>query len=213
MEDVFNDPRAETIQRSKEVIGSAVDLILTDDKAIRKLIEQTSHDYHMHSHSVNVCVFSIALAKGIFPNMSDDEFQRLGAGLTLYDVGKSRVPLEVLNKQSPLDDAEWHLIRTHSEESVRILEEAGHLTEESRIIALQHHEWLNGTGYPNKLKGDEIHEFAQICSIADAYDALTTNRVHQQSTSAYKALSIMKNEMDDHFAKEYFEAFVKMLSK
>ena len=213
VEDVFREPRAETIQRSKEVISNTVTLILSSEEATRKLMQIASHDYYTYTHSVNVCVFSVALAKRMFPDMADDEFQRLGAALTLYDVGKSRIPLSILNKRGPLDDTEWDLMRTHSEQSASILKETGHLTEESRIIALQHHERLDGTGYPKKLRGEEIHEFAQICAIADAFDALTTNRAYGEAMSTFDALNMMKGEMNDHFAKEYFDAFVLLFAK
>ena len=127
--------------------------------------------------------------------MSDDEFQRLGAGFTLHDVGKSRVPLDILNKQGPLDDAEWDVIRTHPAQSANILKETGHLTAEARIVALQHHERFDGTGYPRKLKGKEIHKFAQICAIADVFDALTTNRAYRKAMGSFEALNVMKGDM------------------
>ncbi len=213
VEDVFKEPRAETIQRSKEVISSTVSLILSDEEATRKLMQLTSHDYYTYTHSVNVCVFSVALAKGVFPNMTDEEFQRLGAGLMLHDVGKSRVPLSILNKQGPLDEEEWDVIRTHPGESANILRETGHLTDEARIVALQHHERFDGTGYPRKLRGKEIHKFAQICAIADVFDALTTNRAYREAMSSFDALNIMKGEMHDHFSKEYFDTFVLLFAK
>ena len=213
VEDVFKEPRAETIQRSKDVISSTVSLILSDDEATRKLMQLTSHDYYTYTHSVNVCVFSVALAKKVFPNMTDGEFQRLGAGLTLHDVGKSRIPLSILNKQGPLNDAEWDVMHTHPAESANILKETGHLTKEAHIIALQHHERFDGTGYPRKLRGSEIHEFAQICAIADVFDALTTNRAYRDAMSSFDALNVMKAEMYDHFSKEYFDTFVLLFAK
>jgi len=213
VEDVFREPRAETIQRSKEVISSTVSLILSDDDATRKLMQLTSHDYYTYTHSVNVCVFSVALAKRVFPSMSDDEFQRLGAGFMLHDIGKSRIPLSILNKPGPLDEAEWDLMRTHSAESANILKETGHLTNEARIVALQHHERIDGTGYPRKLRSREIHKFAKICAIADVFDALTTNRAYRDAMSSFDALNIMKSEMHDHFFKEYFDIFVMLFAK
>jgi len=213
VEDVFKEPRTETIQRSKEVISSTVSLILSDDDATRKLMRLTSHDYYTYTHSVNVCVFSVALAKRVFPSMTDDEFQRLGAGFALHDIGKSRIPLTILNKRGPLDEAEWDLMRTHSAESANILKETGHLTNEARIIAFQHHERIDGTGYPRQLRGREIHKFAKICAIADVFDALTTNRAYRGAMNSFDALNIMKGEMYDHFSKEYFDTFVLLFAK
>ncbi len=213
VEDVFKEPRAETIQRSKDVISSTVTLILSDDEAARKLMQLTCHDYYTYTHSVNVCVFSVALAKKTFPSMSDDEFQRLGAGFTLHDVGKSSIPAKILTKQGPLNEKEWDIMRTHPEESARILRETGHLTDEASVIALQHHEWFNGSGYPNRLRADEIHEFAQICTIADVFDALTTNRPYRDGMKSFDALKIMKDEMYDHFSKEFFDQFILLFAE
>jgi len=213
VEDVFREPRTETIQRSKEVISNTVTLILSSEEATLKLMQLASHDYYTYTHSVNVCVFSVALAKRVFPVMTNDEFQRLGVGFTLHDVGKSRIPPSILNKQGPLDAQEWQLIRTHPEESARILEETGHLTDEARIIALQHHERIDGTGYPRRLRDRDIHEFAQICAIADVFDALTTNRAYGKAKSSFDALDVMKGEMCGHFSKEYFETFVLLFAK
>ena len=213
VEDVFKEPRAENIQRSKEVISNTVTLILSNEEATRELMQLASHDYYTYTHSVNVCVFSVALAKKVFPSMTDVEFQRLGVGFTLHDVGKSRIPLSILNKQGPLDDAEWQLMRTHPEESARILEETGHMTEEARIIALQHHERFDGTGYPGQLRDRDIHKFARICAIADVFDALTTNRAYGKAKSCFDALDVMKADMPNHFSKEYFDMFVLLLAE
>ena len=145
--------------------------------------------------------------------MTDGEFHRLGAGFTLHDVGKSRIPLSILNKQGPLNDAEWDVIRTHPAGSANILKETGHMTKEAHIIALQHHERFDGTGYPRRLRATEIHKFAQICAIADVFDALTTNRAYRDAMSSFEALNIMKGEMHDHFSKEYFGTFVLLFAK
>jgi len=213
IQEVFSEPRAENIQRSKEVIGSTVSLILSDITAARKLMQLTSHDYYTYTHSVNVCVFAVALSRDLFPSMSDDDLHLLGAGFALHDVGKSLIPVSVLNKRGPLDDDEWTLMRTHPGEGARILEETGHLTEEARVITLEHHERFNGTGYPGQLRGNQIHEFAQICAIADVFDALSTNRPYRDAMGWFDALNLMKSEMEEHFLKEYFERFVLLLAR
>jgi len=213
VEDVFREPRTETIQRSKEVISSTVTLILSSEEATRKLTQIASHDYYTYTHSVNVCIFSVALAKEVFPSKTDDEFQRLGVGFMLHDIGKSCIPPSILNKQGPLDAQQWQLMRTHPDESARILKETGHLTDEAHIIALQHHERIDGTGYPRQLRDTDIHKFAKICAVADVFDALTTNRAYGKAKSSFEALNVMKNEMYGHFSKEYFDTFVLLFAK
>jgi len=213
VQDVFREPRAENIQRSKEVITSTVSLILSDDTAARKLMQLTSHDYYTYTHSVNVCVFAVALSKEVFPSMSDDDLHLVGAGLALHDVGKSLIPLDVLNKEGPLDDDEWTLMRTHPEKGARILEETGHMTDVARVITLQHHERSDGSGYPARLKGNQIHDLARVCAIADVFDALSTNRSYREAMPWFDALNLMKSEMAHHFPAEYFEKFVLLLGQ
>ncbi|MCD6287890.1 MAG: HD domain-containing protein, partial [Candidatus Hydrogenedentes bacterium] len=204
VEEVFREPRTETIQRSKGVIGATVTLIISDVQAARKLMQLTSHDYYTYTHSVNVCVFGVALANKLFPGMSNGEIQRLGAGFALHDIGKSRIPISVLQKEGPLDENEWILMKKHPEYSAEILEETGHLTDEAKAVALQHHERVDGTGYPSGLMSANIHEFAKICMIADIFDALTTNRSYREAMRTFDALNLMKSEMEAHFHQDYF---------
>jgi len=211
--DVFDEPRAEIIQRAKDVVTSTVSLILEDDAAAAKLTQLTSHDYFTYTHSVNVCIYCVTLAKHVFPGMSEEEFQRLGAGYMLHDIGKSTIPSKILNKQGPLSEEEWKLIRRHPEETYRILKETGHLTVEAGLIAMQHHERIDGSGYPEGLKNGAIDEFARICAIADVFDALTTNRAHRPAMSSFDALNLMKTEMPGSFSEEHFDNFVLLFAE
>jgi len=210
---VFDDPRRDVIRRSKDVITSTVSLILSDEAAATRLTQLTSHDYYTHTHSVNVCVYCVCMVKNIFGDMSEEEFQRLGAGFMLHDIGKSEIPSEILNKDGPLDAQEWQIMRRHPEESYRILKETGHLTVEAGLIAMQHHEHINGSGYPKGLSDGAIDEFAQISAIADVFDALTTNRSYRSAMSSFDALNLMKNEMYSCFSQEYFDQFVLLFAK
>jgi len=211
--DVFDEPRSEIIQRSQDVITSTVSLMLADEAAAAKLTQLTSHDYFTYTHSVNVCVFCIGLAQNVFSGISEQEFQRLGAGYMLHDIGKSDIPMDILNKKGPLDEDELEIIRRHPEASYRILKETGHLTVEAGLIAMQHHEHMDGSGYPMGLKGSAIDEFAQICTIADVFDALTTNRSFRPAMSSFDALNLMKTEMHGCFSEEYFNKFVLLFAE
>ncbi len=212
MQKVFDEPRAELIQRSKDVITGTVSLILSDKAAAAKLMRLTAHDYYTYTHSVNVCLFCVNMVKSAFTDISEEESRRLGVAFALHDIGKTAIPVEILNKQGPLNEAEWELIRTHPEESYRILKETGQLDVIAGLVALQHHEHIDGSGYPKGLKNGEIDEFAQICAIADVFDALTTNRPHRQAMSSFEALNLMKTEMHGCFSEEHFEKFVLLLA-
>jgi HD-GYP domain-containing protein (c-di-GMP phosphodiesterase class II) len=206
--DMFDEPREDVIKRAKDVVTSTVALILTDDDANVKLTQLTSHDYFTYTHSVNVCIYCISLAKRSFPSISDEEFQRLGAGFMFHDIGKCEISSKILQKQGPLGEDEWEIVRRHPEASYRILKETGHLTVEAGLIAMQHHERVDGSGYPEGLKNGAIDEFAQMCAIADVFDALTTNRVHRPAMHSFDALNLMKTEMRGCFSQEHYDNFV-----
>jgi len=209
MESVFNEPRAsEAIRRSHAVIAPTVSLILQGEAATRNLIALTSHDYYTYTHSVNVCIFSVALAEKIFQGEGRKKLERLGSGFLLHDIGKREIPADIINKDGPLSQEEWKIMRRHPYLGHQILDKTGNLTEEAAIIAYQHHERYDGSGYPKRLKGEEIHIYAKICCIADTFDALTTKRSYRKPNSSFEALQIMQNEMLGNFDRIFFNSFV-----
>jgi len=213
MQSVFSEPRAsDAIRHAQKVIAPTVSLILQGEEAKRNLIALTSHDYYTYTHSLNVCIFSVALAERIFHREGREKIERLGSGFLLHDIGKRNIPLEIINKDGPLTDDEWDIMRQHPQFGYDILNETGKLTPESSIIALQHHERYDGKGYPKGLKGDEIHIYAKICCIADAFDALTTKRSYRSPSTSFQALQIMQNEMIENFDRDFFATFVSLFA-
>jgi len=101
-------------------------------------------------------------------------------------------------------------IHKHPHIGFKLLYDTQQITDESKIIVLQHHERVDGTGYPKKLMGNDIHIYARICAIADVYDALTSERPYKRKMSPFDALKLMSEEMMNHFQKELFEQFVKL---
>ncbi|MEJ2529320.1 MAG: HD domain-containing phosphohydrolase, partial [Gammaproteobacteria bacterium] len=107
-----------------------------------------------------------------------------------------------------LTDEEMQQMRTHPYQGYKILKEAQALSEESKYIVMQHHELSDGTGYPQRLRGDDIHIYGRICHLADVFDALTSERSYKRALSNYEALKLMRDEMYNHFDKQLFESFV-----
>lgn len=211
IEGVFADPKAETIINFKEVVSDIVDLILTDEETSANMLRITSHDFYTYTHSVNVGILSIFLAKRIYSGNINHNLEELGAGFFLHDLGKIKVDPQIINKPARLTEQEMKRMKTHPYQSYKTLDGAGQLTKECRFICMQHHEREDGTGYPKRLKGNEIHDYARICSIADVYDALTAERSYKKALSPFQALQIMKDEMLGFFHKEIFENFVHIL--
>jgi len=210
---LFEDPKTENIREAKAGIAELVDLIVSDDATSAALLEITSYDYYTYTHSVNVGVFSILLSKSLFRGSDAHNMHELGAGFFLHDIGKVRIDPAIINKQGKLTDEEMTEIRTHPDQGYAILSETKQLTEECRIIVLQHHERQDGAGYPQGLKGEDIHAYGRICSIADVYDALTSERSYQRKLDTFSALKLMKERLLNHFHQELFEKFVLLFTR
>lgn len=209
MADMFEDPRQpEGVRRCQNMVEHTVDYILSGRAACRSLVSLTSHDYYTYTHSVNVCIYSVMLTKALFPGGDEGLLKELGTAFLLHDIGKCRVPPEIINKPGPLTPEEWAIMRRHPEEGYKILEELGFMNHDVGVIVMQHHERYDGNGYPRKLSGGEIHLYGKICCISDVFDALTTDRPYRKASSSFEALTVMKKEMIRNFDPDFFSKFV-----
>jgi HD-GYP domain len=205
---LLENPTAENIQDVKKGIAEVVDLILTDDETSLYLLSITSHDFYTYTHSVNVGFLAVSLSKSLLKKSMAHNMHELGAGFFLHDLGKVEVDESIINKPGKLTEEEMNQMRQHPHMGYKILYEANQLTHECKKIVLQHHERFDGKGYPNRLEGDDIHLYGRICSIADVFDALTSERPYRQKLDPFAALKLMKEEMIHHFHTDLFERFV-----
>lgn len=215
-QEMFDSPTPLNIQRQRRNVEQMVDFTLHDPAALKGLLSLTHHDYFTYTHSVNVGVYALTIAFEHLYNIgavSKSTLQRIAAGFFLHDIGKSLVPREVINKNGPLDEAEWEEMRKHPAHGHALLLEEGNLTPEVATVVLQHHEKMIGGGYPEGLKGDAIHLYARICSVADAFDALTTRRSYKLAVAPFDALAIMKKDMYAQFDPDVFQTFVLLMRK
>ncbi len=210
MEQLLEFPTAENIQSSKQAIYAISDMVLSEQDTAKNLLRITSHDFYTYTHSVNVGLTSILLSKQLFQKSDAHNLQELAAGFFLHDLGKVNIDSAVLNKPGKLTDVEMQHIRTHPYQGYKILEEAKALSDECKVIVMQHHEAIDGSGYPRRLKDKEIHPYGKICAIADVYDALTAERSYKKALSSFDALRLMKEKMIDKFDKNIFSNFVKI---
>ena len=213
MESLFESPKSQIIRRCKKTLIDTVEFVIKDNAALQNLISLTSFDYNVYNHSINVGILATGLTLELIKENPDLNYQEMVAGFFLHDIGKCSIPVDILNKKNQLSKADWNIIKRHPEEGCQILKKYGALTKEAEIIVSQHHERHNGTGYPKELKGKDIHLFAKVCSAADVFDGLTSNRPYRKEHSTYKALTIMKDEMYMDFDPELFAMFVKLFVK
>jgi HD-GYP domain-containing protein (c-di-GMP phosphodiesterase class II) len=207
---MLDAPSAENIRASKEALGSVTDLILRDDQTARNLLRITAHDFYTYTHSVNVGIISLMLAKALFKNSDGHDMQELGAGFFLHDLGKVMVDPAIINKPARLDETEMRRMRIHPYQGYKLLRDADALTEECRIIVMEHHELMDGGGYPKRVKGDQIHIYGRICCIADVFDALTAERSYKKAMTPFDALTLMRDKMPNHFDRPLFNRFVEL---
>jgi HD-GYP domain-containing protein (c-di-GMP phosphodiesterase class II) len=207
--DVFDDPRSgKNISRAKTVTSNIIDLTLDDAQSIRQLLSLGSKDYYTFSHCVNVAVFGIGLWLMIRKG-NNTELHDFALGCILHDVGKSQIVDSILNKHGKLDYEEFEIIKKHPGQGHWLM--AKHASETTLDVIIHHHEKINGQGYPHGLKGDQISDNAKIATIADVYDALTTNRPYAGARLPISALTLMKEEMVGHFEQKRFEEFILFL--
>ena len=215
MEHLLAKPSAKNIAQGKGIICDIVDQIVADDEMANFMVLIMPHDDHTYTHSANVGVLSILLAKRALKDSSDYDLIELGAGFFLHDLGKTQIPAHILSKPGKLTPAEWELVRMHPASGEKMLAATNVWTEECSRILLQHHEREDGTGYPQGLSGDGIDLSAQICRIADIYDALTSRRPYRAAPvlTPFHALQAMKARMVNHYNADIFKVFVSLFSK
>lgn len=208
--DVLADPTLnENIRRGQKMVESQVSFIIKGREAFHNLLRVMSFDYHTYTHSVNVCTFSIAFAR--YLGHSDEEtLNTLGTGALLHDIGKTRISDRILNKRAHLTTLEMELVRKHPIWGEELMREANVIPGDSYFPISQHHERIDGSGYPDRLKGDDIHIFGQIVGIADCFDALTTQRVYQPAVETFPALRIMFQN-DHSFDRNLLEKFAFLM--
>ena len=198
---------------SAEAAGELVDEIsssvMRNPGALISLARLKTADDYTYMHSVAVCALMVALAN----QLGLDEKQTKDAGMSglLHDLGKAMMPMEVLNKPGKLTDAEFAIIKSHPEEGHRLLLEGGTVGPVALDVCLHHHEKMDGSGYPNHLKGDEISMFAKMGAVCDVYDAITSNRPYKEGWDPAESIRKMTEWCKGHFDERIFQAFVKSI--
>jgi putative nucleotidyltransferase with HDIG domain len=210
IDDALADPRAtDLVQRGNRAAKNTATFFYQNKSALKCLMQVSVFDYSTYTHSVNVFIFSVALGQRIFPEeyVSND----FGLGALLHDVGKSMVPPEILNCRGKLSHSQFEIMKKHTVYGYDILKKNGEAPKIALTMARHHHERFLGGGYPDNLKGEEIPREVRVLTIADIFDALTTERSYKASMHSFPALKLMQNEMRGHMDPELFKIFVGMM--
>ncbi len=190
-----NTSNADFAESSNSVAGELMDSIMSSDAVAFDINMLKVSDEYTFKHSVDVAAMSLIIGKNM--GLPHEELKELGVAGLLHDIGKSSIPDEILNKKDKLTDEEFTYIKQHSVFGYKILTERGGFSEAVLRGVLQHHEKLNGRGYPLGVSGDKIHKYARIISVADVYDALVTDRPYKKGFSKGVAVEMIMAMTED----------------
>jgi HD-GYP domain-containing protein (c-di-GMP phosphodiesterase class II) len=172
--------RSASVKKVKRAVQNIVDQVLSNEVSLVGLTTIRDYDEYTFTHSVNVCIFSVAIGKRL--GLTRIQLYDLGLAALFHDVGKSRVPLDVLTKEGALDEAEWRIMQSHPWLGVLTLfglRGYGEIPYRGIIVAHEHHMKLDLTGYPKAIRARTLSMFSKIVAVADGFDAATTRRVYQ----------------------------------
>ncbi|MCV2356869.1 HD-GYP domain-containing protein [Paucibacter sp. B2R-40] len=175
--------------------------------ALISLARLKTKDNYTYMHSVAVCALMVALAKQL--GLSDEQTREAGLAGLLHDIGKMAMPLDVLNKPGKLSDAEFNVIRSHPLRGYQMLKQGASVPAGALDVCLHHHEKMDGSGYPQKLKGEQISLLARMGAVCDVYDAITSTRPYKSAWDPAGSIQRMAQWAGDHFDPVVFKAFVK----
>ena len=204
--------RGVSLRPVKRAVQAIVDQVLTNEASIVGLTTLRDYDEYTFTHSVNVCIFSVTLGKKL--GFDKHQLYELGLGALLHDVGKVRMPLELINKAGPLTAEELPVLQEHPTEGLLSLFEMRGLSElplRAMLIAYEHHMKIDQTGYPRSIRSRNPTLFARIVAVADGFDAATTKRSYQaQPWPADRVLREMRDNPARGFDPLVVKAFVAM---
>jgi putative nucleotidyltransferase with HDIG domain len=194
---------------AKLVVTDCVDSILRNPSALMWMAKIKHVDYYTMEHCLNVSILSIAFGRHL--RLKKEDLVRLGTVGLLHDVGKMQIPDEILNKPARLTDDEFRVMKEHPEIGRKLLMKSEGTLNYAVDAAFNHHERMDGNGYPRGLFARELSEYARIISIVDAFDAMTSDRCYDKSRSTLDALKIIYRERGKHFDEEYALEFIQLM--
>lgn len=206
MQDVRLGKQVE-VERVSQVVDGMVTSIFRNSHAMMSLGRIRQMDKYTFEHSVSVGVLMISFAKEL--GLERDLIHEIGVGALLHDIGKIKTPDKILNKPGKLTDDEFSIMRQHVVYSREVLEQTDGISATALAVAAQHHERYDGTGYPLKLKGDEISPYGQMAAIVDVYDAISADRCYRKGEEPTTVLRKLLEWSKFHFNEKLVHQFIR----
>ncbi|WP_147274334.1 HD-GYP domain-containing protein [Bremerella cremea] len=200
------------IQQIGELSSFISSLMSKNEVVVSELFEVLRHDYQTYTHVYNVATYSLLLAKGL--GVTDEkELQSISMGGLLHDLGKLRIPLHILNKKERLTDIEWSIIQRHPTDGFIELAVREDISEAQLMMVYQHHEKLDGSGYPVGIGANEIHFYAKVCAVADVFEALTGNRPYRNPVTKAEALETLEGLAPHKLDQEMVQCWIALTNR
>ncbi|WP_432776419.1 HD-GYP domain-containing protein [Brevibacillus gelatini] len=194
----------------QQAFSSILDDLMQNEQMVGHLTTISSHSPSLYHHSVNVSVLATAVGMSLGYNRT--QLMNLGIGAMLHDIGKVSLPEELLQKKERWNAEEQELAKQHTTLGFNLLRKQPDISLLSAHICLQHHERLNGSGYPQGLVGKQIHEFAQIVGLCDIYDSLTSPRPWRKRYMPQDAVEYLLGSGGHLFELHLVNAFIKHIA-
>lgn len=188
-----------------KLIDGLLESILNSTEMLTILTDSFIYDEYLYQHSFQVTVYSLAIAKEL--GFTYNELKVIGIGAILHDVGKMQIPTSVLLKPGRLTDEEYELMKQHTTFGFDILRNLHSISLLVAHCAFQHHERLDGSGYPRGLMEKDIHPYAKIIAVADVFDAITSDRVYRGRMLPAEGIKLIESGSGKIFDSKVVEAF------
>jgi len=195
------------VQTVQSQVDNIIKDLMSNNDIMFGMAEVKEYDNYTYEHSVNVCILSLVL--GISQDYSKLRLQALGIGSMLHDIGKIKIPLEIINKPSALTYEEFIEVKKHPLTGYNIATESNDLPRGAAQAILQHHEHIDGRGYPRGIDYTDIHEYGLIVAVADVFDALITDRPYRRAFSNYEAIQMIQQKTGTHLSKRFVDALLR----
>ena len=198
------------LQANQKMASHMVGFLATDPRLLRTAVEMFVFDYSLYNHAVNVATISIGIALKMGYKLSR-ELEQISQGFLFHDIGKCRLPAELLRKPGELTPTEMSEIQRHPHYGVLQMQGRENIEPLSLEVILHHHEKLSGRGYPHNLSGSEVTGPARICAVADIFDALTSHRSYKAALTGFEALKLMQTQMKHELDPDCLPTLISLL--
>ncbi|WP_282110795.1 HD-GYP domain-containing protein [Shewanella algicola] len=197
------------VTEAKDLINNLTNMLLNSDNLALHLMSDAKNDEHIYHHTLNVAMLCMLMAKEL--GWSREEVETVGIGALFHDIGKLKVPSTILSKRVPLSAPEENFIKQHPLMSINFLKLADSFPEEAKPLIANHHEFLDGSGFPQGLKADELDKLSQLIAVVNEYDNLCNGTSQIKGKPPSVALGMLYKSYNEKLNSEYVSKLIKML--